>query len=147
MEILDIVLKLVTLVSVLIGAIAIYTAIRNNNRQMGAQIFLEYSDRVRILRRGWAYDGASPEAMGAADPQAVQETIGLIFECFSLRRHGYVDNSIWSIWESDITHLLNTAPFRNEWTAMLPRFEHHPDFVRWVHRQHEKQERKKHAWK
>jgi len=145
-QVLDLVLKLVTLASVLIGAVAIYTAIRNNNRQMGAQIFLEYSDRIRAVRRGWADGVIDPGAGHGADPQAVRETIGLIFEFFSLRRRGYVDNSIWSIWESDIAYLLNTQPFLSEWPIMEQRFVHHQDFVRWVARQHGKQERKKRVW-
>jgi hypothetical protein len=49
--ILDIALKLVTIVSVLVGAVAIYIALRNDSRQIGAHIFLTYADRIHDLRR------------------------------------------------------------------------------------------------
>ena len=46
----DLVFKFVTIGSVLTGGIAGYIAIRNNSRQVGAHIFLAYSDRIRNLR-------------------------------------------------------------------------------------------------
>jgi len=57
----------------------------------------------------------------------------LIFEFYSLRRKGYVSNAIWSIWESDITRLLNSASFQREWADIRERFDTHPHFVAWIH--------------
>jgi hypothetical protein len=109
---------------VLTSGIAIYIAVRNNSRQVGAQIFLNYSDRIRDLRVALGDDNYPK--------QALLEAMFIIFEFYSLRRQGYVSNSIWSIWESDITRLLNTASFLQEWNSIRERFDTHPDFVVWV---------------
>jgi hypothetical protein len=121
---LDNILKLVTIGSVLTGGIALYIAIRNNSRQVGAQIFLTYSDRIRTLRL----------ELGADDypRQGILDALYLIFEFFSLRRRGYVQLSIWSIWEADIKRLINTPPFRREWPSLRDRFSPHPAFIAWI---------------
>jgi hypothetical protein len=43
---LEYILKFGAAGSLLIGVLAIYFAVRNNTFQLGAQIFLSYSDRV-----------------------------------------------------------------------------------------------------
>ena len=123
-DIFDLILKFITIGSVLTGGIAIYIAVRNNSRQVGAQIFLAYSDRIRALR----------VALGDENypPRALLEAMFLIFEFYSLRRKGYVSNAIWSIWESDITRLLNSASFQREWADISERFDTHPHFVAWI---------------
>jgi hypothetical protein len=123
-DIVDLVLKFITIGSVITGGIAIYIAVRNNSRQVGAQIFLAYSDRIRAFR----------VALGDENypPQALLEAMFLIFEFYSLRRKGYVSNAIWSIWEADITRLLNSASFQREWATISGRFDTHPHFVAWI---------------
>lgn len=48
---LDHILKFMTLGTVIVGSIAVYTALHTNNRRLGADIFLRYSDRISDLRR------------------------------------------------------------------------------------------------
>lgn len=120
----DLLLKFITIASVMTSGIAIYIAVRNNSRQVGAQIFLNYSDRIRHLRVALSSDNYAKEDLLAA--------MFVIFEFYSLRRQGYVANSIWNIWESDITRLLNTTSFLQEWSSIKERFATHPDFVGWV---------------
>ena len=123
-EIFDLILKFITIGSVLTGGIAIYIAVRNNSRQVGAQIFLAYSDRIRALRVALG-DEKYP-------PRALLEAMFLIFEFYSLRRKGYVSNAIWSIWEADITRLLNSPSFQREWSSISERFDTHPHFLAWI---------------
>src|ERR1700761_2045756 len=49
--VLDHILRFVTLGSIIVGMAAIYAALHTNNRRLGADIFLRYSDRVSDLRR------------------------------------------------------------------------------------------------
>jgi hypothetical protein len=121
------VLKFVTLATVIVGAIAVYTAIRNNSRQMAANIFLNYSDRVRVL--GLRNMRRSPDA------QTVLESIYIMFEFYELRRRGYVAWSIWSIWEADMSDLLSSPAYRKQWHLLRDRFANHPHFLAWVTRQ------------
>ena len=44
---LEIILRMMTTGSVIVGAGAVYAAILTHNRQIGTQIFLAYSDRLR----------------------------------------------------------------------------------------------------
>lgn len=136
---LDVILKCVTAGSIVTGVIAVYIALRNNNRQIGAQIFLAYSDRIHRLRNSLPIDAdiyQMPEAItGEAVEQARRAVITsyyLIFEFYSLRRHGYVADAIWSIWEADIARLLSTPAFRQEWPLVRRSFENHRHFSRWV---------------
>jgi len=120
----DLLLKFITIGSVLLSGIAIYIGMRNNSRQIGAHIFLSYSDRIRSLRATLAEDNYPPHML--------LETMYLIFEFYSLRRRGYVSNSIWDIWESDITRFLSTESVRRKWGVLKDRFVSHPHFVGWV---------------
>jgi hypothetical protein len=51
LRVLDHILKFMTLGTVIVGSIAICTALHTNNRRLGADIFLRYSDRISDLRR------------------------------------------------------------------------------------------------
>src|SRR5258708_29485693 len=51
LAVLDHILKFMTLGTVIVGSIAIYMALHTNNRRLGADIFLRYSDRISDLRR------------------------------------------------------------------------------------------------
>jgi hypothetical protein len=134
----DLILRFVTLGSVLIGAAAIYTAVRNNTRQLGAQIFLSYSDRIQTLRRtlpgGYVPDRfiANGEALTPEARRYVMEVLQLVFELHALKRHGYVDKHIWRVWEPDIDRLLRSGVVRSEWPTLNREFETHPKFVAWV---------------
>ena len=136
---LDLVLKLLTAGSVFVGAIAVYIALYNNSRQLGAQIFLTYSDRVHFIRRSLSpdiYNLAFPEdphsELSEESRRAVGEATFLIFEFYELRRHGYVARRIWQVWEPNIAQLLKTSAFQREWRRLKAEFEIHPHFVRWV---------------
>ena len=117
-------LSFVTLVSVCIAGIATYITVRHNGRQLGAQIFLAYSDRVRELRKAAALD--------VRDIDVIINATFLIFELYELRRRGYVSSSIWSIWDRDIADLLRTDYFRAQWGMLRPRLHNHAHFVNWV---------------
>ena len=82
MYLFDLVLKAITFGSLLVGACALYVAVRNNSRQLAAQIFLAYSNRVREIR--------STVGSDFTKPGAILEAVYLIFEFHSLRRRGYV---------------------------------------------------------
>jgi hypothetical protein len=137
--VLDIILKVVTAGSIVTGLIAIHIALRNNNRQIGAQIFLAYSDRIHKLRHSLPLDAdiyqlpeeITGEAVETAR-RAIITSYYLIFEFHALRRHGYVADAIWSIWEADITRLLATTAFRREWPSVCRSFENHRHFSQWV---------------
>ena len=99
------ILRLVAVGSLLIGVTAIYITIRSNTRQVGAQIFLAYSDRICAIRRSITLDSSEPDAAATA--------MYLIFEFYELKRRGYVSGAIWSIWDADMADLLLVGLSRN----------------------------------
>lgn len=117
-------LRFMTVGSLAIGAAVTYIAVRNNRRQLGAQIFLAYSGHIRSIRRLLASDVENADDVVAA-------TL-LIFEIFELRRQSYLSDDILQIWDRDILDLVHTRNFRTHWTAMKCRFRNHPNFLQWV---------------
>jgi hypothetical protein len=120
-------LSFVTLGSVCIAATATYITVRHNSRQLGAQIFLAYSGRVRELRQA--------AALGSHDIEVTLSATFLIFELYELRRRGYVSSAIWSIWDRDIIDLLRTDHFREQWQTLGIRLRNHVHFIKWVNGQ------------
>jgi hypothetical protein len=136
---LDLILKCVTILTVVVGAATVYIALRNNSRQLGAQIFLSYSDRMHMLRQTTSTDFDAyligDEKMGPIGSEmkrAIATAYIVIFEFYSLRRRGFIATPIWSIWEVDISRVLNSPAFRNEWPEASRRFDRHPRFLSWV---------------
>lgn len=136
---LDILLKIVTIGSVLTGAVAVYIALRNNSRQVGAQIFLAYSKRIHEMRHSLGavvdlYELAE-RSDGELEPESrriIIDAIHLAFEFHSLQTRGYVAADIWSIWEIDIARIFSTPAVRTEWAAIERHFDIHPNFRAWV---------------
>ena len=120
-------LGLVTLGSVCIAAIATYITVRHNSQQLGAQIFLAYSGRVRELRQA--------NALERPDIEVTLSATFLIFELYELKRRGYVSTAIWSIWDRDIADLLRTDEFRAQWDTLRIRLRNHVHFIKWVNDQ------------
>jgi hypothetical protein len=110
-------LSFVTVGSVCIAALATYITVRNNNRQLGAQIFLAYSNRVREIRQA--------AVLNTPDIEVTLSATFLIFELYELRRRGYVSSAIWSIWDRDIGDLLRTDNFQAQWETLRDRLRNH----------------------
>jgi hypothetical protein len=121
------ILRFVTVASVGIAVIATYISVRHNTRQLGAQIFLAYSDRVRAIRES--------AALTTDDFELTLNATFLIFELYELRRRGYVSRAIWSIWDRDIGDLLRTDNFQKQWKTLSARLRNHVHFVNWVNGQ------------
>jgi len=138
MQVLDHILRFMTLGTVIVGSIAIYTALYTNNRRLGAEIFLKYSDRISDVRRNLptaAFDGHDAPCtldMTPEERRAAHEIIYSIFELYELKVHGYLPSAIWKIRESDIKRTLSLPIFRQELAALESRFARHPRFVRWL---------------
>jgi hypothetical protein len=135
---LDNVLKFGAIGSLIISALAIYFAVRSNTFQLGAHIFLSYSDRVWTIRKAAIFETKDSEAVAAA--------IFLVFELFELKRRGYVSRSIWTIWDNDIADLFGNDAFREQWITIRPRLKNHPHFLQWVDSQVDPERQAPKSW-
>ena len=135
---LDHILKFMTLGTLIVGSIAIYAALHTNNRRLGADIFLRYSDRISDLRRSLPttafFEGSDTGSMEMApeERRAAHEVIYSIFELYELKVHGFLPSAIWKIREPDIEALLALPVFRQELSVLQDRFARHPRFSAWV---------------
>ncbi|MBK3662231.1 hypothetical protein JJE66_13340 [Bradyrhizobium diazoefficiens] len=135
---LDHILRSMTLGMVIVGMTAIYVALHTNNRRLGADIFLRYSDRVSDLRRrlpvaAFLERGAAGDIELTADEQrAVHEIIHSIFELYELKVHGFFPSAIWTIREPDIERLLSLPAFQQEPAGFEGRYARHPHLTAWL---------------
>ena len=135
---LDHILRFVTLGTIIVGVTAIYTALHTNNRRLGADIFLRYSDRISDLRRSLPmtvlFDDGVPVSieMTVEERRIAHEVIYSIFELYELKVHGFIPPAIWKIREPDIERVLSLPVFRQELEALRGRFTKHPRFAAWV---------------
>jgi len=138
LRVLDHILKFMTLGTVIVGSIAICTALHTNNRRLGADIFLRYSDRISDLRRHlpitafFERDASSNTEITPEERRAAHEIIYSIFELYELKVHGFLPLAIWKIREPDIEKLLSLPLFRQELAALQDRFVRHPRFAMWL---------------
>ena len=115
------ILRFMTLGTVIVGSIAIYAAVHTNNRRLGADIFLRYSDRISDLRRSLPISGfVEQEVYSNAEKtpeerQAAHEIIYSIFELYELKVYGFLPRAIWKIREPDIEALLSLPFFQQSW--------------------------------
>ncbi|MBW7974090.1 hypothetical protein [Bradyrhizobium sp. BR 10289] len=132
------ILRFMTLGTVIVGMAAIYAALHTNNRRLGADIFLRYSDRVSDLRRRLPVaaflerETAGDIELTADERRAVHEIIHSIFELYELKVHGYFPPAIWKIREPDIERLLGLPAFQQELAGMAGRYASHPRLAAWL---------------
>lgn len=132
---LDHVLKFVTFGTVIIGCVAILTAVHTNNRRVGAEIFLKYSERISDLRLrlpSAAFFGNDEIELAPDERRVAQEIIYSVFELFELREHGIFPSAIWKIREADAVALLALPAFSRETTVLRNALAHHPRFLAWT---------------
>ena len=135
---LDHILKFMTLGTIFVGSLAIYTALHTTNRRLGADIFLKYSDRISQLRRSLPPDAffepniPATLEMTPEERRVAHEVIYSIFELYELKVHGFIPPAIWKIREPDIERLLSLTVFRQELEALQDKFMRHPRFAAWV---------------
>jgi hypothetical protein len=135
---LETVLRFLTTGGVFIGVLAIYQATRNNARQLNAQIFLAYSDRLQSVRQFlrtellpiWTAE-LSPEEMARILPCLLQ-IMHIILELYELKANGYVKPRTWAIWSRDIDRFLRTPIVLSLHEQIRLDFHGHAAFLEWV---------------
>ena len=138
MPVLDHILRFMTLGTVIVGSIAIYAALHTNNRRLGGDIFLRYSDRISDLRRSLPItafvelDAPCSLEMTPEERRAAHEIIYSIYELYELKVHGFLPAAIWKIREPDIERTLSLPLFRQELAVLEGRFTRHPHFASWL---------------
>lgn len=135
---LETLLRLMTTGGVFVGVIAIYAAMRNHTRQLNAQIFLAYSDRLQTIRHMLRTDllpiwtaNPSPDDLARIVPGLLQ-VLHLILELHELKMQGYVQPRMWAIWSRDIERFLATPSVLALGSEIRHEFAGHDRFLDWI---------------
>lgn len=140
---LETILRLMTTGGVFVGVAAVYAALRNHTRQLNAQIFLSYSDRLQTVRHIlrtellpiWTAELSEAELAGVL-PSLLQ-VMHIIRELYELKAQGYVAARTWAIWSRDVDRFLTTPIVRGLHSEIRHEFHGHDDFIAWIERRRE----------
>ena len=58
--------------------------------------------------------------------------LNLCSEEFYLTKTGYLDGSLWAIWEDKMKRMIRAPPVQREWPALRSEFESLPAFRRYI---------------
>jgi hypothetical protein len=140
MTILDAVIKILTLVSIAIGIFAFFRGILTYNKQMNAQVFLQYAKRYDEIMNSFPKNATLARInSGKALPRpsgeltiCVLRYLNLCSEEFHLYDTKYLSKKVWDIWADEIVRTLRTPLFRREWTKLFNEFDAYPKFQAFV---------------
>jgi hypothetical protein len=126
--------------TVVVGSIGIVVALRNQNRQLNAQISLEISGRFQELLRlfptdAWLANRNSSHPLPAITPEVTECTLyalQFIADVYHLHKGGFISSRLWELWEREITRTLSGPVFQREWPGFRAEFDYSPDFVGYI---------------
>jgi hypothetical protein len=136
----DIIIKFATLVSISFGIIAFFRGIVTYNRQMNAQVFLQYAKRFDEIMNSFPKNarlGIFDTEKALPKPNAelticVLRYLNLCSEEFYLCENKYLSKGVWDIWADEMVRTLRTRLFRREWAKLINEFDSYPKFQSFV---------------
>jgi len=139
---LDIIIKFATLLSIIVGIVAFFRGVANYNKQMNAQVFLQYAKRYDEIMNSFPMSaGLARINSGKALPKPNRElTIGVLrylnlcSEEFHLYDTKYLSKKVWEIWADEMVRTLRTPLFRREWVKLINEFDAYPKFQAFVNK-------------
>ena len=137
---LNTVLQVVTIVSILFGIYTFFSGVRSYNKQMNAQVFLQYTQRYEEImksfpKNGWAARINSDEALPEPSDEislCALRYFNLCSEEYYLYQDKYLSKRVWGIWEKELVRTLRTPLFRREWIRLRDEFDAYPEFQAFV---------------
>ena len=126
--------------TIAIGAVGIFVALRNQHRQLNAQMYIEFSGRFQELLRSfpteaWLANVDPSQPMPAPTKEVTECTLyalQFLADIYHLHKGGYLSANLWKLWERAIKKILAGRVFRREWETLSTEFVYSPDFVDYV---------------
>jgi hypothetical protein len=126
--------------TIVVGFIGIYVALRNQQRQLHAQMFIEMSGRFQELLRlfpseAWLANRNPSQPMPTASQEITDCTLyalQFIADIYLLHEGGLIPDKLWDVWERAIRKTLSGRVFRREWPALAAEFEFTQNFVSYI---------------
>jgi hypothetical protein len=126
--------------TIAIGSLGIYVALRNQHRQLNAQMFIEFSGRFQELLRlfpteAWLANRNPSKPLPPSSQELTDCTLyamQFIADVYHLHKGGYISKSVWRVWEREIRKTLTGPVFQREWHGVAAEFAHTQDFVNYI---------------
>ena len=133
---LDDISKLATALSIVGGALAFVIGLINYNRQMNAQVFLQYAIRYDEIMNSFPNSARmarikSSEALPKPSAEltiCVLRYFNLCSEEFYLYEEKYMSKKVWCVWRDEMIRTWRTPLFRREWKKIVHEFDTYPEF-------------------
>jgi hypothetical protein len=142
MELLEIAAQLaqiLTVVSIGVAAIAIRSNTQLSRKQWNVDVFITYSERHETVINAFPdnafFDRFDVDRLPPTSPEltsAVRKYLHVIADVHYLFQQGYLDNSIWQIWQADLRRTLNSPLFVREWDALKLELQSFTAFLEFV---------------
>jgi hypothetical protein len=138
---LQLALQTATLVTVIVGFLGLISTINNYRRQGTMQVLMKYTERYERILDQFPQDALEArfdaKVLPPQSPQltlCVLKYLNLCSEEYYLRKHGYLAESVWHIWEGDLKRIIASPLWQREWLSLRTEFASHPDFLEYVQR-------------
>jgi hypothetical protein len=126
--------------TIAIGSVGIYVGLRNQHRQLNAQLFIEFSRRFQDLLRlfpteAWLANHNPSQPMPPSSQELTECTLyamQFVADVYHLHRGGYIAKSLWKLWELQIRKTLSGRVFQREWERIASEFAYSPSFVEYI---------------
>ena len=126
--------------TIAIGTIGILVALRNQRRQMNAQMYIELSKGFQELLRSFPTEAwlanTNPSRPMPASSREVSDctlyAIQFVADVYYLHKVGYVSSNLWRLFERAIKRTLAGRVFQREWETLSAEFDHSSDFVNYI---------------
>ena len=126
--------------TIAIGAVGIFVALRNQHRQLNAQMYIEFSGRFQELLRSfpteaWLANADPSQPMPAPTKEVTECTLyalQFLADIYHLHKGGYLSANLWKLWERAIKKILAGRVFRREWETLSTEFVYSTAFVDYI---------------
>ena len=126
--------------TLLIGTMGIGVALRNQRRQLNAQMFIEFSRRFEDLLRlfpteAWLANRNPGQPLPPPSQELTDCTlycIQFIADVYYLHKGGYISRHLWLLGEREFSRTLRGPLFQREWDRLAPEFSHDPAFLQYI---------------
>ncbi len=113
---LQLALQTATLVTVIVGFLSLISTINNYRRQATMQVLMKYTERYERILDQFPQDALEArfdaKVLPPQSPQltlCVLKYLNLCSEEYYLRKHGYLAESVWRIWEGDLKRIIGAS--------------------------------------
>lgn len=131
---------IITVVSIAVAVATFIWGVKSYKDQMNAQLFLEFTRRFEEIMQSFPEDAwAARLNLQETTPESskklslsVLKYMNLCSEEYYLYKKGWLNASIWRIWEAELMRTLQTPLMVREWKTLSREFDAYPAFQAFV---------------